>query len=186
MNDYEDHETFDEFTGLQKFGDISVGDIVMIRNKNYIFTYDELYFEFVSMQNSDNINISKYTIVDFFVKKKAKLRSKIITEDSIKNCDTGISFNYDGSIKLSKNFLYTLEDEEQCNDTLMTYYPIEKKISQDSMSYNKVLSELLLEDKSVLRKLLPYKKFLSKSEQKILIDNLSIDSVTDIDATVTI
>ena len=177
MSGYDDHYTYDEITGLQKFGDISVGDIVTISNKNYILIKKVNNFEFISMQNSiDDIVISEHEIIDF-IKNKVKLRSKIITEESLKNCDTCISFNYDGSIKLSNNFLYILEDEEQCNDTLMTYYPIEKKISQDDISYNKLFSDLMFENKSVLKKLLPYRKFLSEDEQKKIIENLSLYNV---------
>ena len=163
---------------LDKFGDISIGDIVSMNGSSYVIYNDAFNEGMYGMENvvssgasMSQIDITKNLIESFIQKDGLKLKEKKNIHKCIKSSYTLVSLTEDRKVA---DIIKTLYYNEECT---LYYHPLIGKL----YNFNDSNSHLFLEDAiKISDDILNYIHLFSKEEITKTLKDISIDKVNKI------
>ena len=189
-------DSFDITEKVQKFDNISIGDIIVNKDNNYIFSNsdkdDEYEFKPIDIYYHSEIHASSVTSAEYILK-KSTLKYHILTKERTQQSSTYIIAKKDGTLDISKSIQYIIGfidsndpkyyDPKNIKDeptTSLLYYPVSGKLLKLIDGTNKNLVSIQDADNDTLIEALKFLKFFSTEEKKYVLNNLSIDMVPSV------
>lgn len=163
---------------LDKFGDISIGDIVSMNGSSYVIYNDMLNENSYGMENVEStceptnlVNLTRDIIESFIKKDGLKLKAKKNISKCIKSSYTLVSLSEDKKIN---DIIKTVFYNEEC---VLYYHPLIGKL----YNFHEDNVHLFLEESMrVSNDALNYIHLFSKEEAEKVLKDISIDKVSKI------
>ena len=183
---------------VQKFGNISIGDIIFYNGCNYVFSnsHKNGHYEFnpIEIYYHNTIVFGSEKLVEDAIKKSTTtLKYHILTKEYIQQSLTYIMTKKDGPLDIIKCVEYIVGfissndpkyyDPNNVKDeptTSYLYYPISGKLLPLVSSLDENLVSIQDADNDTLIEALKFLKFFSTEEKKYVLNNLSIDMVPSV------
>ena len=190
-------DSFDITEKVQKFDNISIGDIIFYNGCNYVFSndYKNDHYEFnpIEIYYHNTILFGSEKFVEDAIKKSTTtLKYHILTKEYIQQKPTYFIAKND-NLDIVKHVQYVIGfidsndpqyyDEETIKNeptTSYLYYPISGKLLPLVGSLNENFVSIQDADNDTLIEELKFLKFFSTEEKKYVLNSLSIDMVPSV------
>lgn|SRR5574344_403810 len=156
---------------VEKFKNISIGDIVTIHDIQYVFlnNYDCNNYLFVVNRNIPNIFVEKFELEEY-VKDNVTQKSHVSILKKIKTSRTEFYFHENGQVEVGKKIIYNMNDEE----CALFFYPYIGKLYDCNVGYPYTVDEVIQCFPEKVNILLDYDNCLTLEEKKTILTSKEI------------
>lgn|SRR5574344_1972533 len=160
---------------LDKFGDISVGDVVSLNGSSYVLCNDIINDGKYEMENTEHSSLNQLDLtrsaIERYIKDGLKLETKMNLNKYLKISSTLINLSDDKKVDDIIKMIYYIKG------FLFYYHPLTGKLYNFNMSS----THIFLEDAiRISGDVLNYTRFFSKDEMTKILKETSIDRVNKI------